>query len=88
MQLPYLFCQPVLGLCLGDWYEQSCPLIRHDPSGVCRSCFPGQPVTHIYNVENMVPQEDEAVSPIADGELWRSAHITVYKKFGLVLDMR
>jgi hypothetical protein len=45
-------------------------------------------VTHIYNVENMVPQEDEAVSPIADGELWRSAHITVYKKFGLVLDMR
>jgi hypothetical protein len=36
----------------------------------------------------MIPQEDEAVSPIADGKLWQPAHVIVCKKYGLVVDMR
>jgi hypothetical protein len=36
----------------------------------------------------MVAQEGEAILLIADGKLWRSAHIIGYKKFGLVLDTR
>ena len=48
----------------GRCNEQSCPSIGSDPSGVCICRFPGRPVTHIYNMENMVLQESEAVSPI------------------------
>jgi hypothetical protein len=34
-------------------------------------------VAQIYNVENMVPQEDEAVLSIAEGNIWRL--VSVYK---------
>ena len=53
-------------LCLVDLNEQSCPLKWCDPSRVCSCHFPGRPVTYIYNMENMVPQESEVVSPVPD----------------------
>jgi len=30
-------------------------------------------------MENVVPQEGEAVSPIPDGEFWRPCYVSVYK---------
>lgn len=50
--------------------EQSCLLIRYDPSRVCTCHFPGGPAAHLYNMKNMVPQEDEVLSPIPDEKFW------------------
>jgi hypothetical protein len=33
----------------------------------------------MYNVQNMVPQEKEAVLPIPDGKLWPPDHVNVCK---------
>jgi hypothetical protein len=30
-------------------------------------------------MENIVPEENEAVSPVADGKLWRLGHVGVCK---------
>ena len=37
------------------------------------------PTRGCYNVENMIPREVEAVSPIPDGKLWRLDHVGVCK---------
>jgi hypothetical protein len=49
--------------------EQSCPLIRYDLSSDCSCHFPGRLAVHIYNIENMVPQEGEDVLPIPHGNI-------------------
>ena len=41
----------------------------------------------MYNVENMVPHEKEAVLAIPDGKLWPPGHVSVCKYLGLVLDI-
>ena len=86
MKRASLFVSSVL-LRLARWNEQTCPLIKDDPSRVC-NCFPGRPATHICNMENMVPQEDETDSPIPDGKLWRPGYVGVCQYFELVLDKR
>jgi hypothetical protein len=40
-------------------------------------------VAQTYNTENMVPQEDETVSPIPDGKFWRPGHVSISKYLGL-----
>jgi len=68
MQLPYLFCQLVL--CLASCNVQSYLLISHNPNRVCECHFRRQPVAHVYDVENMVYQEGEAVLSTAEGNIW------------------
>jgi hypothetical protein len=86
MQLIYVLCQQVL--CLARCNEQSCPSTGYDPSIACSCLFPGRPAAHACNVENMVPQKDEAVSPFPGGKVWRPGDVCVYKYFCLVLDIR
>lgn len=83
MRLPYLFYQSVLYL--ANWNEQSCLLVGYNISRVCGCRFPEWPLAHIYNTENVVPQEGEAVSLIPDGEFWRPCYVIVYKYFGLIM---
>jgi len=51
----FFFYQAVLYL--ANWNEQSCLLVEYDLSRVCSCHFPGWLLAHIYNMENMVPQE-------------------------------
>lgn len=68
--------------------EQSFPSTGYDPSRVCIYLFPGRPAAHVCNMENMVPQKGEGVSPIPGGKFWRPGDFCVYKYFWLVLDIR
>jgi hypothetical protein len=45
-------------------------LIRNYSNRVCECHFSGLPVAYIYKVENMVPEEGEAVLLIAEGKIW------------------
>jgi len=70
-----MFYQPVL--CLVSWNVQSYLLVRYNSNRVCECHFGRQPVAHIYNVENIIPQEGEAVFSVALGKiLWP---VSVYK---------
>jgi len=68
MNAASLFVSSVLLHLVGK-NELTCPLIKYDPSRVCICRFPGRPASHIYNMENMAPQEYETDSPIPDGKL-------------------
>jgi hypothetical protein len=39
-------------------------------------------------MENMVPEEGEAVVPVDDGNLWQPCHISDYNYFRLTFNMR
>lgn len=86
MQRIYLFYQQVL--CLTRCKEQSCPSTGYDPSRVCSCLFPGRRAAHVCNMENMVTQKAEAVSPIPGRKFWRPGDVCVYKYFCLVFDIR
>ena len=73
--VPYLFCQLIL--CLASWKVQSYSLISHNSSRVCERHFQRQPVADIYDVENMVHCEGEAVLLTAEGKIWWP--VSVYK---------
>ena len=36
-------------------------------------------MAYVYSMENVVPQEDEAVSPLPDGKCWQPGHVGVSK---------
>jgi hypothetical protein len=67
----------VLGL--ADRNEQSSPLLGCDSSIVCSRHFPVRFPGSRCSMGNKITQEDEAVSPIPDGKLWKPGHVGVCK---------